>query len=334
VAGLATMAGCGSPENKEGLAIHTYNVNESMKDKAFSNADGDFLIIPQIGTLQVQTELGELIVAPCEICVVPRGVRFAVHLVPGTLAGRGYVLELYQGHFELPNLGPIGANGLASARDFLSPVARFEDRECAFTVVNKFGGQLWQCTMGHSPFDVVAWHGNYTPYKYDLRNFCCINSVTFDHPDPSIYTVLTAPSPEDGTAVCDFVIFPPRWMVMERTFRPPYYHRNCMTEFMGMVWGKYDAKEGFRPGGASLHSCMTPHGPDAATFAKASSVDQKPVWFDSGLAFMFETNALLRLTPYALEAPHRDTDYQACWEGCPKLFTGDIDPFSLPPPCS
>jgi len=162
--------------------------------------------------------------------------------------------------------------------------------------------------------------------RYDLRRFCCMNSVTFDHPDPSIYTVLTAPSSENGTAACDFVIFPPRWMVMERTFRPPYYHRNCMTEFMGMIWGKYDAKEGFRPGGASLHSCMTPHGPDAITFAKASNADLKPVWFDSGLAFMFETNLLLRLTPYALEAPHRDTNYQACWEGCPKIFNGEIDP--------
>jgi len=328
VAGLATMAGAGDPTAKEGLAIHYYNINASMVDKAFSNSDGDLLVVPETGTLKVVTEFGTLEVAPCEVCVLPRGVRFTMEVDTASASGgrcRGYACELYQGHFELPGLGPIGSNGLANARDFLYPVAKFEDRECNFTVVNKFGGQLFSATMDHSPYDVVAWHGNYAPYKYDLRRFCCMNSVTFDHPDPSIYTVLTAPTNEAGVAICDFVIFPPRWMVMEQTFRPPWYHRNCMTEFMGMVWGKYDAKEGFCPGGASLHSCMTPHGPDAVTFEKATAAtQQKPEKFDAGLAFMFESTLMLKLTPYALGAPHLDKDYAACWTACKKNFTGDI----------
>mmetsp|Transcript_71898 Transcript_71898/g.123529 ORF Transcript_71898/g.123529 Transcript_71898/m.123529 type:complete len:360 (+) Transcript_71898:1-1080(+) len=329
IKGLATMAGGGDPCLKQGLAIHMYNINASMSDKALSNSDGDFLIVPETGALMVRTEFGVLTVAPCEVVVVPRGVRFAVELAEGEKgSARGYVLELYEGHFELPELGPIGSNGLANPRDFLYPKAWFEDRDCAsFTVVNKFGGELFAATVGHSPFDVVAWHGNYSPFKYDLRRFCCMNSVTFDHPDPSIYTVLTAPSPVKGTAVADFVIFPPRWMVQEGTFRPPWYHRNCMTEFMGMVYGKYDAKKGFQPGGASLHSCMTPHGPDAATFEEASTCELNPVKFEAGLAFMFETSLVLKLTKYAAEAPHLDSEYQSCWSKCPKKFNGSFSPW-------
>uniref|UniRef100_A0A7S2S237 homogentisate 1,2-dioxygenase n=1 Tax=Rhizochromulina marina TaxID=1034831 RepID=A0A7S2S237_9STRA len=319
VEGLVTMAGNGDATLKTGLAIHMYTANASMGDKAFCNSDGDLLIVPDTGALTVQTELGVLEVAPKEIAVVPRGMRFSV-AVAGPV--RGYVLELYQGHFELPNLGPIGSNCLANARDFLTPRARFEDRDVPYMVINKFGGKLFRATMDHSPFDVVAWHGNYVPFKYDLTRFCCINSVTFDHPDPSIYTVLTAPSDTPGVAVADFVIFPPRWMVMEDTFRPPWYHRNCMSEFMGMVYGKYDAKEGFMPGGASLHSCMSAHGPDAATHAKASTGDLQPVKFDAGLAFMFESTYMLKLTQYALDAPWRDQDYLHCWDGLPKHFDG------------
>ena len=326
LAGLATMAGTGDPCSKQGLAIHMYNCNVSMIDEAFSCADGDMLVVPETGALTLRTECGVLNVAPCEIAVVPRGVKFSV-AVDGP--SRGYVLELYQGHFELPGLGPIGANGLANPRDFLYPSAAFEDIEYAdpaqpFTVLHKFGGEMFSATMDHSPFDVVAWHGNYAPFKYDLRHFCCINSVTFDHPDPSIYTVLTAPSDTAGVAIADFVIFPPRWMVMEHTFRPPWYHRNCMTEFMGMVYGKYDAKEGFMPGGASLHSCMSAHGPDAPTFEKASTAPLKPTKFDAGLAFMFETSAVLKLTKYAIEAPHRDLAYPTCWKACKKKFNGKI----------
>jgi homogentisate 1,2-dioxygenase len=317
VAGLQTMAGAGDPTVKAGLAIHLYSANASMHRTAFYNSDGDFLIVPQAGALTLKTELGVLVVAPKEIAVVPRGVRFAV-AVDGP--SRGYVLEVFQGHFQLPDLGPIGANGLANARDFLYPVAAYEDVDAPHTVMTKFGGKLFAASVGHSPFDVVAWHGNYAPCKYDLSRFNTMNSVSYDHPDPSIYTVLTCPSDSPGTAVADFVIFPPRWMVMDKSFRPPYYHRNTMTEFMGMVWGKYDAKVGFQPGGASLHSCMAPHGPDAPTFIGASNADLKPEKFEGGLAFMFETSLMLRKTRFALDAPFRDVEYQKCWAALPKCF--------------
>jgi len=232
VDGLSQVCGAGDPTLKEGLSIYNYVASVSMGDKAFSNADGDFLIVPQVGTLDITTEMGLMRVEPCEIVVIPRGIKFSVAV---STVSRGYILEIFKGHFELPNLGPIGANGLANPRDFKTPVAAYVDRDCEFTIVNKFGCQLFAAKMTHSPFDVVAWHGNYAPFKYNLRHFNCMNSVTFDHPDPSIYTVLTCPSDEPGTAIADFVIFPPRWMVMEHTFRPPYFHRNCMSEYMGMV---------------------------------------------------------------------------------------------------
>jgi homogentisate 1,2-dioxygenase len=242
VDGLATMAGAGDPTVKSGIAVHMYTCNKSMVDTALFNSDGDFLIVPQEGTLHIQTEMGFLDVEPKEIVVIQRGIRFRVG-VDGP--SRGYVLEIFGGHFQLPDLGPIGSNGLANARDFLYPVASYEDRDVDYVILNKYGGHLWSSISHHSPFDVVAWHGNYAPYKYDLSKFNTMNSVSYDHPDPSIYTVLTAPTDTPGVALCDFVIFPPRWMVMDRSFRPPYYHRNLMSEFMGMVWGKYDAKVGF-----------------------------------------------------------------------------------------
>jgi homogentisate 1,2-dioxygenase len=291
-----------------------------MRDECVVNSDGDFLIVPQKGALSIQTELGFLHVAPKEICVVQRGIRFRVS-VDGP--ARGYICEVFGGHFVIPDLGPIGANGLANPRDFLTPVAAYEDRSVAYTVINKFGGRLFSSRLNHSPFDVVAWHGNYAPYKYDLSKFNTMNSVSFDHPDPSIYTVLSCPTDTPGVALCDFVIFPPRWMVMERSFRPPYFHRNFMTEYMGMIWGAYDAKAGFQPGGSSLHSCMTPHGPDAPTFEKASTAKLEPEYFDKGLAFMFETTLMLRLTKWALTAPHREVDYQKCWSTLPRLFDAD-----------
>ena len=352
VDGLATMAGSGDPALKQGLAIHVYGFAAPMRDRAFSSADGEMLLVPQLGALSLRTEMGLMRVAPGEIVVVPRGVKFQVSIAedeaaaaavsagagaPAPAHARGYVLEVFGSHFRLPELGPIGANGLANARDFLYPVAAFEDRECpgdagaegsgggggggGFEIVNKFGGRLFSARMRHSPFDVVGWHGTLAPYKYDLARFNTVNTVSFDHPDPSIFTVLTCPShAAPGTALADFVIFPPRWMVAEHTFRPPYFHRNVMSEFMGMIWGKYDAKVGFQPGGASLHSCMSAHGPDAPTFAAASAVTLAPHKFEAGLAFMFETHLLLRLTPWALDAPHRDRDYQKCWQGMAKLF--------------
>jgi len=338
VDGMATMSAAGDAGMHEGLAIHMYFANRSMGSKrAFQNSDGDFLIVPQQGRLFITTEFGKMEVGPQEICVIQRGIKFNVSLPDSyeddgktpkegdAATARGYILEIFTGHFELPNLGPIGANGLANPRDFLHPVASYEDVDCPdndYQVVNKFGGKCFSSTMDHSPFDVVAWHGNYTPYKYDLRLFNTMNSVSFDHPDPSIYTVLTCQSAVEGTAVADFVIFPPRFMVMDHSFRPPYYHRNCMTEFMGMVYGKYDAKKGFAAGGASLHSCMSAHGPDAATFKKASEEELKPVYFDGGLAFMFETCYTMKLSPWALASDCREVDYVDCWKGLPKLFTG------------
>lgn len=319
VDGLITMAGNGSQESQTGCAIHIYVANRSMTDRFFYDADGELLILPQIGALLLHTEMGVIDLAPGEIGVIPRGVRFRVALLEKQ--ARGYVCENYGAHFRLPELGPIGANGLANARDFLTPVAAYENREGKFELVGKFMGNLWRADVGHSPLDVVAWHGNYAPYKYDLAKFNAMNSVSFDHPDPSIFTVLTSPSAAPGTANIDFVIFPPRWSVAEHTFRPPWFHRNFMSEFMGLVRGVYDAKaEGFLPGGASLHDCMSAHGPDAETFAKASKADLKPQRIDDTLAFMFESRYVFKPTRYALNAKELQAEYLACWQGLQKNF--------------
>jgi len=328
VEGLVTMCGAGGPALKEGVAIHLYSCNAPMLDTAFSNSDGDLLLVPQAGALHVVTEFGRMSVEPREVCVVPRGVRFAASPAAGSSGARGYVLETFGPHFRLPELGPIGANGLAEPRDFVYPHAWYEDRTCDFTVVTKLLGRLYATKRTHSVFDVVGWHGNYAPYKYDLRRFHAVNTVSVDHPDPSIFTVLTVPTNEPGVAAADFVIFPPRWLCAEGTFRPPYFHRNCMSEFMGLIDGVYDAKKGgkggFEPGGCSYHGAGTPHGPDAAAVASASQADtSRPTKFDGGLAFMFETSALLRLTPFAADPSNGmlDTDYGACWEGLPRLFS-------------
>src|SRR3954469_17103712 len=306
--GLRTIAGNGDSTMHSGVAIHVYVANKSMTDRFFYCADGELLIVPQLGRLLMHTELGRIELAPGEICVIPRGIKFRVELAEKQ--ARGYICENYGAMFRLPDLGPIGANGLANPRDFLTPVAGYEDREGTFRVTSKFCGKLWEGEYTHSPLNVVAWHGNYAPYKYDLANFNCINSVSFDHPDPSIYTVLTAPSEIVGTANCDFVIFPPRWMVSEHTFRPPWFHRNFMNEFMGLIKGEYDAKaEGFVPGGASLHNCMSGHGPDAATYEKASTAELKPQYLGDTLAFMFETRFVCRPTKYALETAQLQHDY-------------------------
>ena len=317
--GLVTMAGNGNALTHSGVAIHVYVANSSMKDRFFYNADGEMLIVPQMGRLRLRTEMGVLDTSPGEIAVIQRGIRFCVELLDKN--ARGYVCENYGALLRLPDLGPIGANGLANPRDFLAPVAAFEDREGDCRIVTKFQGTLWEAVIDHSPLNVVAWHGNYVPYKYDLANFNCINTVTYDHPDPSIYTVLTSPSEIPGTANLDFVIFPPRWMVAEHTFRPPWFHRNFMSEFMGLVRGEYDAKsEGFVPGGASLHNCMAGHGPDAETFEKASNADLKPVYVKDMLAFMFETRFACRPTKFALETSQLDHQYFECWQGLGKKF--------------
>jgi homogentisate 1,2-dioxygenase len=321
VDGLITMAGNGDPAQGSGAAVHFYLASRSMTDRVFCNADGELLFVPQQGRLRLVTELGILVLAPGEIAVVPRGLRFRVELIDGT--ARGYLGENHGAPLRLPELGPIGANGLANPRDFLAPSAWFEDRDRPVEVVQKFLGHLWTVELDHSPLDVVAWHGNYAPYKYDLARFNTIGTVSFDHPDPSIFTVLTAPGERIGTANLDFVVFPPRWLVAEHSFRPPWFHRNVMNEFMGLIRGVYDAKAGgFLPGGASLHNCMSGHGPDVASYQKAIAAELKPHKIDDSLAFMFETRWVLLPTRFALEMSALQKDYDECWRDFPKQFRG------------
>ncbi|MCX5539883.1 homogentisate 1,2-dioxygenase [Paraburkholderia sp. CNPSo 3076] len=318
--GWVTMSGNGSAASMSGCAIHLYAANRPMVDRFFYNTDGELLIVPQQGRLAIRTEMGRLDVEPFEIVVIPRGVRFTVDLPDGE--ARGYICENFGALLRLPDLGVIGSNGLANPRDFLTPVAEYEDREGEFELVTKLDGQLWRADIGHSPLDVVAWHGNYAPYKYDLRRFNTIGSISYDHPDPSIFLVLHAPTDTPGVDSIDFVIFPPRWLAAENTFRPPWYHRNVASEFMGLVHGVYDAKaEGFVPGGASLHNCMSGHGPDAETFEKASHADTtKPHKVGDTMAFMFETRTLIRPTRYALETSQLQAHYYECWQGLTKHF--------------
>jgi homogentisate 1,2-dioxygenase len=320
VEGLYTMAGNGGADAQQGVGIHLYAANRSMQGRWFYSADSELLIVPQLGRLVLRTELGVLEVEPQQIAVLPRGVRFGVELPDGP--SRGYVCENFGALLRLPDLGPIGANGLANPRDFETPHPAYEDLEGDFELIAKFQGHLWRAAIDHSPLDVVAWHGNYAPCRYDLRRFNAIGSISFDHPDPSIFTVLTSPSDTPGTANLDFAIFPPRWLVAQDTFRPPWFHRNVASEFMGLVHGAYDAKaEGFAPGAASLHNCMSGHGPDAATFDKASRADlSRPDVIADTMAFMFETRGVIRPTRQALDAAHRQRDYQDCWAGLRRHF--------------
>jgi len=320
VQGLITMAGNGDPHSQSGAGIHLYTANRSMTDRVFYDADGEMLIVPQEGRLRFATELGLIDVEPQEIVVIPRGVRFRVELLEDT--ARGYVCENFGAPFRLPDLGVIGSNGLANPRDFETPVAWYEDREGKFELVGKFMGHLWAAEMDHSPLDVVAWHGNHAPYKYDLRRFNAIGSISYDHPDPSIFLVLQSPSDTPGVDTIDFVIFPPRVLAAQDTFRPPWFHRNIASEFMGLIHGVYDAKaEGFRPGGASLHNCMSGHGPDAETFAKATRADtSKADYIRDTMAFMFETRCVIRPTRFALESSALQAEYFQCWQGLPRNF--------------
>jgi homogentisate 1,2-dioxygenase len=310
---IAGNAACG---------IHRYAANRSMRERFFYDADGELLIVPQLGRLEIATELGVLRIEPQEIAVIPRGVRFQVRLLDDS--ARGYVCENTGAVFRLPDLGVIGSNGLANPRDFLTPVAAFEDREGDFELVAKFRGRFWRAPIGHAPLDVVAWHGNGAPYKYDLRRFNAIGSISHDHPDPSIFLVLQSPSATPGVDSIDFVIFPPRVLAMQDTFRPPWFHRNIASEFMGLIHGAYDAKaEGFVPGGASLHNCMTGHGPDAETFEKASAADTtKPHYITDTMAFMFETPEIIQPTRDALASSTLQRDYWRCWQGLRRHFTG------------
>jgi len=319
--GIATIAGNGDSFSQVGIAVHIYASNKGMGDRYFYNADGEMLIVPETGRLGIITELGLLQVGPGSIAVIPRGLKFRVEPATGDEQCRGYICENYGAQFRLPDLGPIGANGLANSRDFETPVAWFEDKDGPHEIIAKFGGNLWSCEIDHSPCDVVAWHGNYAPYRYDLRRFNTIGSISFDHPDPSIFTVLTSPSGDAGVANCDFVIFPDRWLVGEDTFRPPWYHRNTMSEYMGLIYGAYDAKEeGFVPGGGSLHNQMSAHGPDQEAFDKASNAELKPQKLEGTMAFMFESRYIIRPTRFALECPQLQQDYGDVWQGLRKNF--------------
>ena len=306
--GIRTMTTAGDAGSQAGMGTHVYLITRTVRDEYFYNADGEMLFVPQQGELRLATEFGIIDIEPGEIAVIPRGVKLRVELIDGP--ARGYLCENYGGAFALPERGPIGANCLANPRDFLTPIAAYEDRDAPSRLVVKWGGTLWATQIDRSPLDVVAWHGNYAPYKYDLRKYSPVGPILFDHADPSIFTVLTSPSETPGTANIDFVIFPDRWLVAENTFRPPWYHMNVMSEFMGLIYGQYDAKpEGFVPGGMSLHNTMLPHGPDIDAFEKASAVDLKPHKLEGTMAFMFETRFPQKVTKFAAESASLQKNY-------------------------
>jgi homogentisate 1,2-dioxygenase len=325
VTGMRTATTAGDVNTQTGMAAHIYTVTASMQDEYFYSADGELLVVPQEGRLRFCTELGMIDLEPKEIAILPRGLVYRVEVLEGP--ARGFVCENYGQPFTLPHRGPIGANCLANPRDFKTPVAAFEDRDAPSRVVLKWCGQFHETRIGHSPLDVVAWHGNYAPYKYDLRTYSPVGAILFDHPDPSIFTVLTAPSGLEGTANIDFVLFRERWLVAENSFRPPWYHKNVMSELMGNIYGIYDAKpKGFVPGGMSLHNCMLPHGPDRNAFEGASNADLKPEKLDETMSFMFETRFPQHLTEWAAtNAPLQD-DYIDCWASLEKKFDGTPDP--------
>jgi homogentisate 1,2-dioxygenase len=319
VQGIVTFGGNGDPAQQLGMGMHMYAANASMADRFFYDADGELLIVPQLGRLLVRTELGILDVSPGEICLIPRGIKFRVELPDGP--ARGYLCENYGPHFRLPELGPIGTNGLANARDFLAPVAAYEEREGDFRVVAKFLGGLWEAEIDHSPLDIVAWHGTYTPYKYDLARFNGINTVTFDHPDPSIYCVLAAPSAIPGTSNIEFALIGDRWTVARHTFRPPPFHRNVCSEFVGLVQGRYIGKsEAFEPGCASLHNCMAGHGPDLEAYEAGSAASEDPQYLADTQTVVFETQLVIRPTRWAMESDLLERDYYQQWQGLKSRF--------------
>ncbi len=319
VEGIRTISSAGDVNLQTGFAIHCYLANQSMDDHYLQCADGELLIVPQQGRLLLHTEMGSLVVSPSEIAVIPKGVIFQVMLEEGF--ARGYICENYALSFELPERGPLGSNSLAAERDFLYPIARYDDSERTSKITLRWGGETYQAENQHSPLDVVAWHGNLAPYKYDLKRFATVGSISFDHPDPSIFTVLTAPSLQAGVANIDFAIFPERWLVAKDTFRPPWYHRNIMSEFMGLIYGEYDAKpNGFSPGAMSLHNMLLPHGPDAEAFDKGCAETDEPIKLNDTLAFMFETHLAQKVTDFAYHTPQRQIHYRDCWKALSNKF--------------
>lgn len=314
---LITWATSGNALQRQGGAIHLYAMTASMENRYCYNADGEWLFVLQHGNLIFKTEFGVIEAEPGEIVVIPRGVRFQILLTEKK--AHGYICENYSAPFRLAELGTIGANALANPRHFAYPMAAFEDRKGSFQFIAKFANHLWQTELTYSPLDVVAWYGNYAPYKYDLNLFNTIGTISFDHPDPSIYTVLTSPSVIPQLANIDFVIFPKHWEVADHTFRLPYYHRNIMSEFMGLIHGNYAAKkDGFVAGGMSLHNCMSPHGPDQAGYKQATLETLKPHFQEGMLAFMFESATLWQPTQFALNTALRQKNYLSCWEGLPR----------------
>lgn len=293
---------------------YLYHCTQSMEDRYIINHDGEFLFIPYSGGLVLHTEMGKLEIKVGMIAVIPRGISFKVTLMDSDAAG--YLCEHGGLPLRLPELGNMGANGLANPRHFFYPTAAVESSPGPKECISKYLGQLWVTESPYSPLNVVAWQGNYAPYGYDLSLFNTIQTVSFDHPDPSIFTVLTAESAYPGIAQLDFVIFPPRWMVAEHTFRPPYFHRNIMSELMGLIRGEYDAKSsGFGIGGISIHNCMTPHGPDYEAVQKASTQTLKPDYYADTLAFMLESCDPWKITTNALNHSNRQQDYAECWKG-------------------
>lgn len=322
ITGMRTITTAGDVNIQVGMASHIYLVTASMEDEYFYSADSELLVVPQDGRLRFCTELGVIDLEPKEIAIIPRGLVYRVEVLEGPC--RGFVCENYGQKFDLPDRGPIGANCLANPRDFKCPVASFEDRDAPSRVVVKWCGQFHETRIDHSPLDVVAWHGNYCPYKYDLRTYSPVGAILFDHPDPSIFTVLTAPSGQEGTANIDFVLFRERWMVAENSFRPPWYHKNIMSELMGNIYGIYDAKpHGFAPGGMSLHNCMLPHGPDRDAFEHASNGELKPVKLEETMSFMFETRFPQHLTSFAAKEAPMQPAYIEVWNQLEKKFDGN-----------
>ncbi|EER04290.1 Homogentisate 1,2-dioxygenase, putative [Perkinsus marinus ATCC 50983] len=316
----------------KGASCGVYDFGKDMSEssRVFIHHDADVMFLPRENVLKIRTELGVLRGGPREMILIPKGIKFTVDKANSGRA-KGYFLENYGAPFKIPDLGPIGiTSGLAHPRHFRAPTASTVENRGASELISKFSGRMYLSKLNKTPYDVVGWYGNYYPTVYDLGLFMAINTVTYDHPDPSIGVVLQSPSLSyaPGTANIDFVIFPPRWLTAENTFRPPWFHRNVMSEFMGLLYGGYDAKQGFKPGCSSIHNQLSPHGPDLAT-TTSSSNDGKPERYHGTLAFMWESDRIWIPTKQALEVLKDDT-YVDCWKGSGEDPWERFDPSEIP----
>jgi len=311
LAGITTVVTNGNAHLHVGGAIHTYGFGASTElAPVFVNTDAEMLFVPQLGRVELQTELGPLAVEPGHIGVVPRGIK--VRVSTAAKLASGWLHENYGQAFTLPDPGITGPNTSALARDFVYPSAQPED-DAPTAIIVKTGGRFLATSIDRTPLDVVAWRGNYAPYRYDLRQFSPLGAVLFDHPDPSLGTVLTSPSDLVGTANVDLVVFRERWVVAEDTFRPPWFHSNTMSEFMGLIDGSYDAKPGQAPGSMTLHNQHLPHGPATTAFEAASAAELMPQRLEPTLAFMLESRYVWQPTQWAATTDRLDVDYDACW---------------------